>query len=453
MNSFSGFAASYLANTVWQVALVAGAGWLAARLLKRLGPQVEHCAWVSTLVIAVATPALPVLRALLASLIAPLEPGQHASAMITAAQSVVPNPGATFAFPQAVLWSVLVFYVAVTVYFAVRLVRSLLGAAALLRRAVPVVLRPEQDEIWRRCQGSFSLHKARILASSQVSSPAALGLWAPVLLLPADFAALCAPQDFLAALAHECAHLKRRDFQKNLFYEAATLALAFHPLIWLVKSQIAQTREMVCDAMATERVAESRSYAHSLLRLATMVALASPPSTLHAIGIFDADILEKRIMKINTKKPHTGAIVRYGLIVPAMLFLLFAAIGSAAMAVVIQPQSPAQKAKSAAPYGHVYKIGKGVSAPVPIFTPKAQYSYEAWRAKYQGVCIIGLIVDAHGNPEDVHVVRALGMGLDQNAMEAVRKYKFKPAMLNGKTPVSVYVNVEVNYKQIQRPRK
>ena len=96
--------------------------------------------------------------------------------------------------------------------------------------------------------------------------------------------------------------------------------------------------------------------------------------------------------------------------------------------------------------GGVYRIGGGVSAPVPIYTPEAEFSDEARRAKYQGVCIIGLIVDAQGRPEDVHVVRALGMGLDQKAMEAVRKYKFKPAMLNGKTPVPVYINVEVNFR-------
>jgi TonB family protein len=96
--------------------------------------------------------------------------------------------------------------------------------------------------------------------------------------------------------------------------------------------------------------------------------------------------------------------------------------------------------------GGVYRIGGGVSPPVPIYTPEAEFSDEARRAKYQGVCIIGLIVDAHGNPQDVHVVRALGMGLDRKAMEAVRQYKFKPAMLNGKTPVPVSINIEVNFR-------
>jgi TonB family protein len=95
--------------------------------------------------------------------------------------------------------------------------------------------------------------------------------------------------------------------------------------------------------------------------------------------------------------------------------------------------------------GGVYQVGGRISAPVPIFQPEAEFSDEARRAKYQGVCIIALIVDAQGNPQNVHVVRTLGMGLDDKAMEAVRKYKFKPAMKDGKTPVPAMITVEVDF--------
>jgi periplasmic protein TonB len=95
--------------------------------------------------------------------------------------------------------------------------------------------------------------------------------------------------------------------------------------------------------------------------------------------------------------------------------------------------------------GGVYHIGGGVSAPVPIFTPEAEFSDEARRAKYQGVCLISLIVDAQGNPQNPRVVRPLGMGLDEKALEAVRKYKFKPAM-KGNTPVPVMMSIEVNFR-------
>jgi len=95
--------------------------------------------------------------------------------------------------------------------------------------------------------------------------------------------------------------------------------------------------------------------------------------------------------------------------------------------------------------GGLYQIGGGVSAPVPIFQPEAEFSDEARRAKYQGVCLISLIVDAQGNPQNPRVIRALGMGLDEKALEAVRKYKFKPAM-KGNTPVPVMITIEVNFR-------
>ena len=96
--------------------------------------------------------------------------------------------------------------------------------------------------------------------------------------------------------------------------------------------------------------------------------------------------------------------------------------------------------------GGLYRIDGGVSAPVPIFQPEAEFSDEARRAKYQGVCLITLIVDAQGNPQNPRVIRALGMGLDEKALEAVRKYKFKPAMKEGRTPVPVMITIEVNFR-------
>lgn len=96
--------------------------------------------------------------------------------------------------------------------------------------------------------------------------------------------------------------------------------------------------------------------------------------------------------------------------------------------------------------GGYYHVGGGISAPVPLNSVEAEFSDEARRAKYQGVCLIQMIVDAHGNPQNPRVIRPLGMGLDEKALEAVRKYRFKPAMKDGKTPVPVMITVEVNFR-------
>ncbi len=95
--------------------------------------------------------------------------------------------------------------------------------------------------------------------------------------------------------------------------------------------------------------------------------------------------------------------------------------------------------------GGVYRVGGGVSAPQLIYSVDPEFSDEARRAKYQGVCVVSLIVDAQGNPQRVQVVRHLGMGLDEKAVEAVKQYRFKPAYLQGK-PVPVEVDIEVNFR-------
>jgi protein TonB len=95
--------------------------------------------------------------------------------------------------------------------------------------------------------------------------------------------------------------------------------------------------------------------------------------------------------------------------------------------------------------GGLRRIGGGVSAPVPIYTPDPEFSEEARKAKFMGVVTVNLVVDEKGNPQRVRVARGVGMGLDEKALEAVRLYKFKPAMEGGK-PVAVELNVEVNFQ-------
>ncbi len=78
-------------------------------------------------------------------------------------------------------------------------------------------------------------------------------------------------------------------------------------------------------------------------------------------------------------------------------------------------------------------------------SPEAEFTDEARSKKYQGICMISLIVDARGYPQSPRVVRSLGMGLDEKALDAVGRYRFKPAMKDGK-PVAVFMSVEVNFR-------
>jgi periplasmic protein TonB len=95
--------------------------------------------------------------------------------------------------------------------------------------------------------------------------------------------------------------------------------------------------------------------------------------------------------------------------------------------------------------GGVYRVGGGVSAPKVLYKVDPEYSEEARKAKYSGTVLISLIVDQSGRAQNIKVVRSLGLGLDEKAMEAVAKWKFQPGMKGGQA-VAVQATIEVNFR-------
>ena len=95
--------------------------------------------------------------------------------------------------------------------------------------------------------------------------------------------------------------------------------------------------------------------------------------------------------------------------------------------------------------GAAYRIGGGVSPPSVLSKVEPEYSEEARKAKWQGTVALQIVVDEHGNPQQMRVTRSLGLGLDQKAMDAVGKWRFKPGMKDGK-PVPVIATIEVNFR-------
>jgi periplasmic protein TonB len=94
--------------------------------------------------------------------------------------------------------------------------------------------------------------------------------------------------------------------------------------------------------------------------------------------------------------------------------------------------------------GGIMSVGGGVSAPSVIHSVQPEFTNEARQSNFQGIVSLQLIVDAQGNPQNVHVTKHLGMGLDEKAIEAVRQYRFKPAMYQGH-PVAVQIVVDVEF--------
>jgi TonB family protein len=111
---------------------------------------------------------------------------------------------------------------------------------------------------------------------------------------------------------------------------------------------------------------------------------------------------------------------------------------------VSEGRGPGVGSGSGGGVGGIFRVGGGVSAPQAVSTSTPNYTEEARRAKTQGTCILGLIVDTEGHPRDIRVVRGLGSGLDAKAIEAVERWRFEPAKKDGK-PVNVLISVEVSF--------
>ncbi len=96
--------------------------------------------------------------------------------------------------------------------------------------------------------------------------------------------------------------------------------------------------------------------------------------------------------------------------------------------------------------GGTYSVGDvGVTSPVAKFTPEPDFSEAARKAKYQGTVTLAAVIGLDGRPRNLRVVHALGMGLDEKALERVRTWLFEPGKRNGQ-PVAVAMTLEVDFR-------
>jgi TonB family protein len=255
-------------------------------------------------------------------------------------------------------------------------------------------------------------------------------------------------EDIAAALTHECAHLARRDFAKNLVYEVVAAAVAYHPMCRLMRRRIAETRELVCDEMAAGAAEGRPEYAASLLRLATSMVTPAGRAIYaretHAIGVFDANILEERIMRLTMDAPKASRMQKAAMAAVATCALLVGAGTATALSFDVTPQEGAAQSRT---QEKIYKVGGEVSAPKLNHSVDATYPKNERRKGKTGTTIVvcSLVVDSDGLPRDIKIKKSAGSDFDASAMDAVRQYKFDPAMRQGK-PVAVAVTIEVNFR-------
>jgi TonB family protein len=296
---------TYALNALWQVPLVFAAAWIAARASRRSGPAFHHTLWTTALFAEVLLPACSARPSQILQAILRWLPFRHTNLPQTAHVTVtMGTPHAAtggFHLPPALLATAAILYLTALAFFAIRLAIGLHQTASLRRRAQPLDLTGHTRQSYDRYAERFAVHNALVAASTEIASPITLGIRRPTLLLPAHLDTTLLSEDLDAVLAHEFAHMRRRDFAKNLLYQLLSLPIAFHPFAWLTRSRMAETRELVCDDLAANAVAGRQRYARSLLRLATQFSQRTHAPTPHAIGIFDAHPFknfERRVMNL-----------------------------------------------------------------------------------------------------------------------------------------------------------
>jgi bla regulator protein blaR1 len=335
---------------------------------------------------------------------------------------------------------------------------------AAVHRSTPVDQGREVDALRQlEKMGGVRRPMAFLLSRDSALEPGIFGIFRPVLLWPATISEHLQDPHLRAILAHEVSHVRRRDNLAAALHMAVEAIFWFHPMVWWLGARLVEERELACDEEVLQLGNPPSIYAESILK--TCKFCVESPLTCVS-GVTGAE-LKKRIVRIMTpnlaEKLTPGrrlllASVGVAAVVGPILFGLWntprvqaqspqvsdrqaATVDSASQL----PDAPIQSSSENAAAPQLYHVGADVSAPKLIFAPNPEFTEEAKREKYQGICVIATIVDAEGNPQRVQVVRHLGKGLDQKAVEAVKQYRFKPAMLHGK-PVAVEVNIEVNFR-------
>jgi hypothetical protein len=166
------------------------------------------------------------------------------------------------------------------------------------------------------------------LLSLEGNGPATLGIRNPVLVLPEWFLSQASADEFSSTLSHELAHIRRHDFLLNLVYEVLILPISFHPAAALIKARIDQTRELACDEIASQCLSTRTQYARSLLRIAqSMAAKQRPAHVGYALGLFDTNTLEDRIMNVLDRANRVRKTSAQALVLATLTLLIVTCLG------------------------------------------------------------------------------------------------------------------------------
>jgi TonB family protein len=348
---------SFLLNASWQVALVAVVASFADLLLRRTMARYRHRVWVAALALSLALPLLTSMRPLLKSTtLTPTAPPIEALAPVAVADIPETNTtaAATVVRPRleigvGVAAGLLTIFLVFLSYRAIRFGRAWVRTRAAKNQAEPFEASHRVHAIALECRRAIAARQVTLVNSSVLSTPATVGIFRPLIILPEALAREATDEELTAALGHELVHVWRRDYLLNLIYEFIFLPLSFHPAAVLMRRRITQTRELRCDELVTELLLQPEIYARSLVQLARSAMPLARRARTVAVGIADADILEVRVMSL-LKKTTMNASKKRAWLIAAALLMALPCLAAGAFAVhlnisVAQAQEPSREQK------------------------------------------------------------------------------------------------------------
>jgi beta-lactamase regulating signal transducer with metallopeptidase domain len=317
----------YLANALWQLPVLAGGAWVLLWLMKP-SPQTQYRVWLAVLGLGVLLPAFGIRG----GEIAPV-PGAAFDQLATArivqrsAGVVVLDTTAPATMASEVLgegdtakdaWRLpfrvqrvhlsatatrwlLGVYVGSVLLGLLRVLRAWRGARTLVEDSREVVLCSTAEAVLKDFGKDFGLRLPEVRECAAVTSPMVVGALSPVVLLPEGFAGH-AENEVRAALLHELAHVKRRDYLTNGICQLVVLPVGWHPVAQGVQQRIRRTREMVCDEMAAREMQSELGYARCLLTMAHRMLGGGMTERPEFVGLFSNNVLEERVMRLMETK-------------------------------------------------------------------------------------------------------------------------------------------------------
>ena len=364
METLSRLVSTFLLNAFWQVSLVTALTALAAHLLRNAAARHRHTLWVIGLALAILLPltTLPETWRLACQsglvgktlpgdpVLLGQQPAQGAGLQAAPSQNLAAETsggrgprGASrlllldwlrrhsrpIALPPVFVYAALGIYMLLVSGQLTRLAWALASATRLRREARARQLPAGLAGLVTRCREALDLGTVAANISSKVAGPATVGFFRPVILLPETLLQSGSAEELTTALCHEMAHVRRRDYLVNLICEFVLLPLVFHPAAWLLKRRIEETRELACDEAAAGLLLSPPEYARSLVNLAQSIApRASALSPRYTLGVFDANILEERIMRLLDNRPQESPRRARLLLGGATLALVVAALAA-----------------------------------------------------------------------------------------------------------------------------